>query len=94
MVYYPAPLKGSRRLAVITLRTRSGGHKLQEVQATLRGNMPVALNTGAVGGDIEYPIYEVLTVDGVVDVVEHRRLEPVFYMTDDSSIRRSLGLRP
>lgn len=43
-------------------------------------------------GPIPYPIYEVLTANGVTEVVEHRRMEPVFYITDDPDVRRKLGV--
>jgi hypothetical protein len=39
-----------------------------------------------------YPRYEVLTADGVTEVIEHRRLEPIFYITDDPEVRRKLSV--
>ena len=39
-----------------------------------------------------YPMYEVLTANGITEVVEHRRMEPVFYITDDPEVRRKLGV--
>jgi hypothetical protein len=30
----------------------------------------------------------------VSDVIQHRRMEPVFYITDDSEVRRKLGVVP
>lgn len=38
-----------------------------------------------------YPAYEAITVKGVVDIVEYRAMEPVFYMTDDPEIWKELG---
>jgi len=40
-----------------------------------------------------YPAYEIITVDGVTDVIEHRKMEPVFYVTDDPIVRRELGVK-
>jgi hypothetical protein len=37
-----------------------------------------------------YPSYEVITIDGLSDVVEHRAMEPTFYMTDDPAVREEL----
>jgi hypothetical protein len=37
-----------------------------------------------------YPAYVVITVKGVTDIVEHRRMEPVFYVTDDPAIWKDL----
>ena len=39
-----------------------------------------------------YPAYEAITVKGVVDIVEYRAMEPVFYMTDDPEIWKELGV--
>lgn len=88
---YYGPLVGSNRTATITLRTRQG-QRLQEVVATLRGREPLTLEPHSDTGPIPYPSYEVLTASGVTDVVEHRRMEPVFYITDDPEVRRKLGV--
>lgn len=37
-----------------------------------------------------YPNYEVVVVNGVTEVVEHKRMEPEFYVTDDPTLRRML----
>jgi hypothetical protein len=37
-------------------------------------------------------MYVVLQADGIAEVIEHRRMEPVFYITDDPEIRRKLGV--
>ena len=34
------------------------------------------------------PAYEVISVDGTVDVIEHRKMEPVFYLADDPLVRK------
>jgi hypothetical protein len=38
-----------------------------------------------------YPSYEIVRVGGVVDIVEHRQLEPQFWMTDDPAVWKSLA---
>ena len=30
--------------------------------------------------------------NGVTEVFEHRRMEPIFYVTDDPEVRRRLGV--
>lgn len=41
-----------------------------------------------------YPLYEVITVNGVTDIIEHRKMEPIFYTTDDPSVwNELLGVR-
>ena len=31
-----------------------------------------------------YPNFTIVNCNGVVDVIEHRRMEPIFYMSDDA----------
>ena len=33
-----------------------------------------------------YPAYEVVTVKGVTEIMEHRKMEPIFYVTDDPAV--------
>lgn len=42
----------------------------------------------------EYPSYRVVTVNGVTDIIEHRAMEPVFYMADDPEVWKKLGVGP
>src|ERR1700722_5305214 len=39
---------------------------------------------------VEYPSYYVVTISGITEIVEHRKMEPIFYLTDDPSVWRSL----
>jgi hypothetical protein len=39
-----------------------------------------------------YPAYNVVEVEGVIDIVERRKMEPVFYMTDDPAVWAELGV--
>ena len=40
-----------------------------------------------------YPKYEIIIVDGVIDIIEHRKMEPVFYTTDDPAIWKEFGIK-
>jgi hypothetical protein len=35
-------------------------------------------------------MYEVVTINGVTDIVEHRRMEPYFFMVDESAVSEEL----
>lgn len=39
-----------------------------------------------------YPRYKVVTIHGNTDIIELRKMEPIFYMTDDPAIWRELGV--
>jgi hypothetical protein len=34
-----------------------------------------------------YPAYELITVNGATEMIEHRRMEPIFYISDDPAVR-------
>ena len=36
----------------------------------------------------------VATVNGITDIIEFRKMEPVFYMTDDPAVWKELGVEP
>jgi hypothetical protein len=38
-----------------------------------------------------YPAYEVITINGVTDIVKHLKMEPLFYVTDDPSVWAELA---
>jgi hypothetical protein len=89
--YYTAPLSGPP-MATVTLHS-TNGQTLEEVVAALRGE-PQSLEPDSGSGRVSYPMYEVLTVNGVSKVIEHRRLEPIFDISDDPNVRRKLGVAP
>jgi hypothetical protein len=68
------------------------GHKVSEKSGKQRGLYPLTLKNPPAGYASGYPSYEVITVGSAVDVVEHRHMEPRFYMTDDSAVRKELGV--
>lgn len=89
MSYY---VKSSGRTAEFSLQNASK-KKLVEIVGTLQGSAPMRLRgASASGGSSDYPMYERVTVNGVTEVVEHRRLEPVFYIVDDPQVLAQLGV--
>jgi len=90
LIYY---IGSAGRTATVILHTRQG-KELQRVVATQRGTEPLTLEPHADTGRIPYPTYEVLTANGITEVIEHRRMEPVFYINDDPAVRRKLGVEP
>jgi hypothetical protein len=39
-----------------------------------------------------YPMREVLTANDIMELVEHRRMEPIFYISDNSEVKRQLNV--
>jgi len=82
--YYISPLG---RTATFSLYDPNG-QRLRKVSGSVRGDHPLTLKKSSPG----YPFYEVITIDDLTDVVEHRAAEPTFYMTDDPVVRQELGV--
>jgi hypothetical protein len=80
------------RTATVTLH-RVGGRRLDSVVATMAGSEPYTLIRKPATGPIPYPSYEILTAKGITEVVEHRRMEPIFYIVDDPEVKRKLGVQ-
>jgi hypothetical protein len=40
-----------------------------------------------------YPRYKVVTINGITDIIELRKMEPLFYMTDDPAVWEELGVK-
>jgi hypothetical protein len=88
MSYYVWPW-GSR--ATFVLRD-SKGKILTKVSGKVRGLGPNQLKEPRPGSPPGYPSYEVITVNGMTEIIEHRRMEPRFYVSDDPAVRKELGV--
>ena len=87
MDYYGGPSDGT---ATFTLRDARTNRKLADAEGTLRTSEP--LNLENVKGRLIYPSYEIITVGKTTEVIEHRKMEPIFYVTDDPSVLSKLGV--
>ena len=87
MSYYISP---SGRTAIFTLLDGKK-HKIAEMNGTVEGIEPIRLREPGSPLVPEYPSYEVVTVNGITEIIEHRKLEPVFYVTDDSYVLAEIG---
>ena len=86
MSYYVMPW-GSR--ATFTLRD-SKGQVRENAHGNVAGLGPAQLKHPPAGFPPGYPSYEVITVNGITEIIEHRRPEPRFYVTDDAAVRKEL----
>jgi len=70
------------------------GKMQTKVDGKVKGTEPLHLKNPPQGFPSGYPSYEVITVNGITDVIEHRKMEPIFYVTDDPSVWNGLlGVR-
>lgn len=47
---------------------------------------PFHLNNRSQDPPFDYPAYEAITVNGITEIIEHRKMEPIFYVTDDPTV--------
>jgi len=52
----------------------------------------VILKEKPTGSTKNYPAYKVITINGITDIVEFRKMEPFIYMTDDPKVWKELGV--
>ncbi len=80
--------------AVLTLKGK-GGVTISVVTAHRVGgyNEPKQLQPPPAGYPEGYPSYEVLTSGDEADILEFRRMEPIFYASDDASVWKEFGPR-
>lgn len=61
------------------------------VDGKVKGLGPLKLKHPPPGFPPGYPAYEVITVNGITEIIEHRKAEPAFYITDDPTVWKELG---
>jgi hypothetical protein len=88
MSYYVMPWGRSSRFI---LRDKEGKIRTK-VYGKDRGLGPNYLKHPPPGFPPGYPAYEVITVNGVIDIIEHRKPEPIFYVIDDPAVWKELGV--
>jgi len=84
---------GNGTKSVFTLYRKGGVLPLKQVTGYRR--YPPAYDPAKQppGVSTRYPVYAIVTVDGTTEIIEHRRMEPVFYVVDDDKIWREFGLK-
>jgi hypothetical protein len=88
MSYYVMPWD---RSAIFIARDNKG-HVLTKVKGKVKGLEPFQLKHPPQGFSPGYPSYEVIAANGITEIVEHRKPEPIFYITDDPAVWKELGV--
>jgi hypothetical protein len=91
MSYYIKPWGSSALFILQDTRKKT----LTKVNGKVKGTAPLQLKNPPQGFPLGYPAYEVITVNGITDIVEHRKPESIFYVTDDPAVWKELmGVQP
>lgn len=81
MSYYVVPWS----TAQFILRDKNG-HILKKENGKMRCRAPFELENPPQGFPSGYPAYEAITVYGITEIIEHKKMEPIFYVTDDTAV--------
>ena len=68
------------------------GKKIAKVDGILKGLEPLNLENAQGPPYTHHPSYEIITVGRTAEVIEHRKMEPIFYVTDDPTVLSKLGV--
>lgn len=88
MSYYVMPWG---RSSTFILQNKKG-QTLKKVDGKEKGLEPLQLEHPPPGFPPGYPAYEVIIVNGTTEIIEHRKMEPIFYITDDPAVWKELGV--
>ena len=88
MSYYSMPWGSS---ATFILQDTKGKIRTK-VDSKEKGSEPFQLKHPPHGFPPGYPAYEIITVNGITEIIEHRKMEPIFYVTDDPAVWKELGV--
>lgn len=84
MSYYVKPWG---RTATFTLQDTKS-QTINMADAKLKCAHPFQLKNPPPEFPAGYPSYEAITVNGITEIIEHRKMEPIFYVTDDAAVRK------
>jgi len=87
LYYYSMPGGGTAKLV---LKDRDGLFAIDKVSGQLRGLKPLQLENASGEND---PEYEVMTSEGITDIIGHKGMNDLFYMVDDPAVWKELGVR-
>ncbi len=87
MSYYILPWGSD---AKFTLKD-SKGRILGKLNGKVKCNEPIELKKPPPGFAHGYPSYEAITVNGITEIIEHKKMEPIFYITDDPIILKQIS---
>ncbi len=85
MTYWIGP---SGRRATFELRGPAG--KVRSVVGTQYGDAPLTISPTTPGMRPGYPSFEVVTAEGMTEIIEHKSYSTEFYINDDPAVREAL----
>lgn len=82
MSYYVKPWG---RSAQFVLRDKNG-QVLGKEHGSMTCKEPLQVRGRSQDPSADYPAYEAITVNGITDIIEHKKMEPIFFVTDNPAV--------
>jgi hypothetical protein len=86
MSYYILPWGRSARFILKDTK----GQIRTKVYGKEKGLEPLQLKHPPPGFPAGYPAYEAISANGITEIIEHRKMEPIFFITDDPAVWKEL----
>jgi hypothetical protein len=86
--YYVLPWGSRARFRILG----PDGGVLDKATGVIEGE-PRTLKVPSPGFPGGYPSYEIVSIGGLTEIIEHRKMEPIFYVSDDPAVRTELMAR-
>lgn len=90
-IYYYAPWFGKTNLSTILIGPPPTNQKLDKKYGVVEWH-PISKNN-LDSGTNRYPSYHIAKVGEIIELVEHKAMEPTFYISDDPELTKSLSQR-
>jgi len=90
----PPGLKRQDVSLTLNYYTNPFGANAKFILKNRRGDVleKVSGNDEPIDGNVsKYPVFVLVKVNGVSEIIEHRKMEPIFYVSDDASIRNKVS---
>jgi hypothetical protein len=82
MSYYVKPWGGIAQFVLLDGK----GQILQKENGRSKCSKAFQLNDRSTQSFSGYPAYQSISVHGITEIIEHKKMEPIFYVTDDPAV--------
>jgi hypothetical protein len=85
IIYY-VPWFGKTNLTTILIGPPPNNQKLDKKYGNVEWH-PIS-KKNLESGTNHYPSFHIASVDGVIELIEHKKMEPIFYISDDPKLMK------
>ncbi len=64
----------------------TNGRLLEKIYGKVNCLYPIQLKSSPQKSPPDYPSYQAISVHDITEIVEHRKMKPIFYITDDPAV--------